>query len=151
MILNADTILHIKNISELLDQHLNSNATATIILTTNKGVPNEDAFFVDDSRKVIHSAESKPEYLSAEPLVWSWIRASSTGAIVFRTEFLKKFEWETWEKPLSIYWDIIPFLIKKWELYAYNNESHLFIDIGTPEKYFHVKNHEKEIFSIFEK
>lgn len=143
---NVDTVLYVKNLAELLAQHEKSGAMATIVLTTKKGVPNEGAFFVDENGKVVFSREARKEYGLVEPDEWAGFKASSTGTVIFKTDFLKSYDWQSGQKPLSVYRDLIPELIKQGGLYAYNNENNLFTDTGTPEKYYQIKKHEKKLF-----
>ena len=142
---NVDTVLYVKNLAELLAQHEKSSAIATIVLTTKTGVPNEGAFFVDENGKVVFSREARDEYGLVEPEEWAGFKASSTGTVIFKTDFLKSYDWQSGQKPLSVYRDLIPELIKQGGLYAYNNENNLFTDTGTPEKYHQIKRHEKKL------
>jgi len=143
---NVDTVLYVKNLAELLAQHEKSGAIATIVLTTKKGVPNEGAFFVDENGKVVFSREAREEYGLMEPKEWAGFKASSTGTVIFKIDFLKLYNWQSGQKPLSVYRDLIPELIRQGGLYAYNNENNLFTDTGTPEKYHQIKKHEKKLF-----
>ncbi len=143
---NVDTVLYIKNISELLAQHEKTEATATIVLTTKKDVPNEGAFFVDESGKVVFSKEGRKTDKLIEPENWSGLRASSTGVVIFKTDFLLSYDWQSGQGQLSVYRDLIPELIKQEKLYAYDNGDNLFTDTGTPESYKLIKNHEKKLF-----
>lgn len=143
---NVDTLLYAKDVGELLAQHEKSGAAATIVLSTRKGVPNEGAFFVDENGKVIFSKEARSEYGMEEPENWEGFRGSSTGALVFKVDVLKNFNWQSGSGLLSIYRDIVPELISQGKLFAYNNEDNFFTDMGTPDKYRQVKRHEKQIF-----
>ena len=143
---NVDTVLYVKNLTELLTQHEKSGATATIVLTTKKGVPNEGAFFVDENGKVIFSKEAGPEHGLIEPEGFQGLKASSTRAILFKKDFLTSYTWGSDQQPLSVYRDLIPELIVRGELYAYNNGDNLFTDIGTPETYQQIKRREKRLF-----
>lgn len=147
---NVDTVLYIQDLGELLAQHEKTGATATIVLTTKKGVPNEGAFFVDESGKVVFSGEARKERGLSEPEEWSGFRGSSTGTVIFNTDFLRSYDWQSGQESLSVYRDIIPELIKRGELYAYDNGKNLFTDTGTPEKYYQIKRHEKKLFGALE-
>jgi len=147
----VDTILYIKDIGELLLQHEKSGAIATTVLTTNKGVPNEDAFFVDADGKVVFSREARKEHGLIEPEGWSGFRGSSTGAVVLNTDFLQTHEWQPGSGRISVHGDIMPELIKKGQLFAYNNEENLFTDTGTPERYHKIKRHENKLFGALGK
>ncbi len=148
---NVDTILYIKNLSELLKQHYDTKAMATIVLTTRKGVPNENAFFVDNKGKVVFSKEASDYQNIREPNNWTGFRGSSAGTVVFKTDFLKTYPWKSGDSALSIYRDILPQLISNDKLYAYNNENNFFIDIGTPDSYKKVKRREGKLFNTIGK
>jgi len=143
---NVDTLLYIKDLEELLSQHERSGASATIVLSTRKGVPNEGAFFVDENGKVIFSKEARNEYGLEEPKNWDGFQGSSTGTLIFTAEYLRNFDWQPGAGSLSIYRDIILELINQGKLYAYNNENNFFTDTGTPEKYRQIKRHERKLF-----
>lgn len=142
---NVDTFLYVKDLAEFLAQHERSGAIATIVLTTKKGVPNEGAFFVDENGRVVFSQEAGEEYGLSKPQGWSGFRGSSTGVIIFNTDFLQSHWWQSGQKPLSIYRDLVPELIKSGGLYAYNNGNRLFVDIGTPEQYERVRRHQRKL------
>ncbi len=144
---NVDTLLVIKDVDELLQQHQKNNTTATIVLTTRKGVPNEGAFYVDQNGKVVYSKEGRNNLNIKQPKNWKGFRGSSTGLVIFQTNFLKNHPWQPGDQKLSVYKDLIPELIERGELYAYNNEDNLFIDIGTPKSYNQVKRRERRIFN----
>jgi NDP-sugar pyrophosphorylase family protein len=143
---NVDTLLYVKTINDLLKQHKKTKALATIVLTTKKGVPNEDAFFVDGNGKVIFSKESRSFDNSNEPINFKGYRGSSTGMVVFDKERLLNYRWQAGDGKLSIYGDIIPDLIQQGGLMAYNTGKVFFIDTGTPTNYKRIKRHEKKVF-----
>jgi NDP-sugar pyrophosphorylase family protein len=143
---NVDTLIAIKNMVDLINFHKEKNATGTIVLTTKKGVPNENAFYLDEQSKVIFSKEADIKHGLVEPENWQGLKASSTGIVIFSTDFLINHQWQPKDGDLSIYRDIIPELIKSGQFYGYNNENNLFIDIGTPENYIPVKKHEHKLF-----
>jgi len=140
---NVDTILLVDNFDKLLKQHNETNALGTIVLTTKKGVPNEGAFYVDENGKVIFSREARNQSSVKEPNNWTGFRGSSTGAIIFSTDFLKQYNWRAGDGRLSIYKDLVPELIEMGGLYAYDNENNFFMDVGTPDKYKQIKRHPK--------
>ncbi len=140
---NVDTILLVDNFDKLLKQHNETNALGTIVLTTKKGVPNEGAFYVDENGKVIFSREARNQSSVKEPNNWTGFRGSSTGAVIFSTDFLKQYNWKAGDGRLSIYKDLVPELIEMGGLYAYDNENNFFMDVGTPDKYKQIKRHPK--------
>ncbi|MFW0862484.1 MAG: nucleotidyltransferase family protein [Candidatus Komeilibacteria bacterium] len=146
LIENVDTVLYVDRLDSLLAQHEQSGATATIVLTTAKGVPNENAFFVDESGKVVYTKEGSSDE-QEEPKEWSGFRGSSTGMVIIDSNFIKSYDWSPGDSRLSVYRDMVPELIKRGLLFAYNNGDSLFADIGTPEKYKKFKRHEKQLFN----
>jgi NDP-sugar pyrophosphorylase family protein len=142
---NVDTLLH-ANLEQFIKQHINMKAIATIILTTKSNVPNEGAFFVDNNKNVIFSQEGRDNDDAIEPKEGFEFRGSSTGTIIFDTDFLRNYNWQTGDGKLSVYKNIIPELIKNGQLKAYNNEKNFFVDTGTPQKYKRIKNNEKRLF-----
>jgi NDP-sugar pyrophosphorylase family protein len=116
------------------------------VLTTKKGVPNENAFFVDENGKVVFTKEGGNKNIIKKLVNFKGYRGSSTGVVVFSKEFLLKYKWKTGNGRLSIYRDIVPELIKQEKLMAYNTGRVFFIDTGTPDRYRAVKRHEGSIF-----
>ncbi len=86
-----DTLLY-ADLEKFIRQHEDGGAMATIILTTKKGVPNEGAFFVDEGNNVVFSKEVRNKNDLVEPDNWSQFRGSSTGTIIFKTDFLRQRE-----------------------------------------------------------
>lgn len=142
---NVDTLIYIDNLPDLLEEHIKNKATATIVLTELKGVPNEGAFLVADNGQVIFSREGRNQENSPEPEGWQGFRGSSTGVVVFDTAAVINYPWQEGDGPLSIYKDILPDLIKSGGLYAYNNGKNLFKDIGTEPDYLQAKRHEDKL------
>lgn len=130
LVQNVDTILDI-DLQEFTRQFAlkqKIGGVASIALTLNRGVPNEDAFAVDSQGKVVYSAEFKDEDIA--PVKGNY-RASSTGAVVIDPDFLRRQSWASNDGLLSLYRDC---LHRAWEhdaLYAYNNGQRFFRDIGT--------------------
>lgn len=143
---NVDTLLYVDTLSELIKQHNLTKAKVTIVLTTKKGVPNENAFFVDRDNRVVFSREAADEYKLKEPDSFVGYQGSSTGMVIFDKDLLLKYNWQPGDGRLSIYRDMIPELIKERKLMAYNTEKVFFVDTGTVKTYDRVKRHEKKVF-----
>lgn len=62
-------------------------------------------------------------------------RASSTGAVILKTEFVQDLKWSTEDGPISLYKDILGQALAQGELKAFNNGHLFFIDIGTVDNY----------------
>ncbi len=115
----------------LLEEHKKSGLAATIVLTHRPGVPNEDAWFVNEDNKIIKTLEADDDGIETEDeFIY---RASSTGMVVFNTEWLRNYE--NTGKAISIYSDMLPELIEQSQLGAYDNKDYLFYDVGTPERF----------------
>jgi NDP-sugar pyrophosphorylase family protein len=141
LVANVDTLINIDNPQDLLEQHISKGAVATIVLTSLKNVPNAGAFLVDDSGRVVFTRESRDQDLTFDQENWTGKRASSTGVVVLNTQAIIDYPWQTGDKPLSIYKDMLPRLIQSESLYAYDNGQNLFTDVGTAEPYSQVKRH----------
>jgi NDP-sugar pyrophosphorylase family protein len=130
-IANVDTILEWSEASAVV-AHRTSGADLTILLTLNKGVPNEDAFYVSDDNRVLYSAESTRNPRSVEVAkTTASFRGSSTGSMVIGTAFLKEIEWRPDDGALSLYKDVVAAALMKGKLFAYSNGGNFFIDVGT--------------------
>ena len=60
-------------------------------------------------------------------------RGSSTGSLVVETALLQNLPWTPKDGPLSLYHDIVGSALVRGAVYAYNNGTGLFTDVGTPE------------------
>jgi NDP-sugar pyrophosphorylase family protein len=129
MVKNVDTVLDIDH-DEFLDQHRQSGGGLTIALTQNRGVPNQDAFYVAGNSRVLYSAEAAAnqidETTAAQQAAW---RGSSTGAIIVDRELLHDMPDD--DEPLSLYRDVVGFALGQGALSAYNNHDKFFLDVGT--------------------
>lgn len=129
----GDTILDC-DFEALRDAHQRHHGTATLALTRRTGVPNEGAFAVGFDGRVLASAEGDDYHPPAANAV-AW-RGSSTGAlIVERSELVRECA-EALEanasESLSLERVVIPRLIARRVLYAFDNGERMFLDIGTP-------------------
>jgi NDP-sugar pyrophosphorylase family protein len=128
---NVDTILNI-SLESFLQEHNDKGGLgriATIALTLNKGVPNEDAFAVSESNVVMSCKEfSEFEESLTIPVKY---RASSTGAVVVSTRFLRSIPWQTNDGQLSLYRNILKDAWEVGGLFSYDNGKKFFRDIGT--------------------
>ncbi len=116
----------------LLEQHEQSGMLATIVLTRRRGVPNENAWFINGDNVVVKTLEDGSN--QGEAQTDDLHRASSTGIVVFNTQWLRQYEIES-DEPISIYSAMLPQLIKERKLGAYENDESLFYDIGTPQNF----------------
>ncbi len=126
LVCNVDTILDISYEEFLRSQ--SAQALATIALTRTSGVPNQDAFWIGDRSKVVRNDESGT--VSQEPTDTKY-RASSTGSVLLRTDFLQTIDWSPGDGQLSLYKDILAEAEQRDGLYAYDNSLRFFRDIGT--------------------
>ncbi len=65
---------------------------------------------------------------------YEW-EGSSTGAVIFNTDFLQDLARKWNGSPQSVYRDVLPEMVKNNQVSAYNNGGKFFIDVGTPENY----------------
>lgn len=131
LVQNVDTILDI-DIGVFLHEFIDKREPgriATIALTLNRGVPNEDAYAVTEQGRVLYSKEfcdhGEMDGGSAE------YRGSSTGAVAIKADFLRQSSWLPKDGQLSLYRHILKDAWKYGGLFAYNNGAKFFRDIGT--------------------
>lgn len=139
---DTDSPIFIQNVDTVLDIDIDDfgryytvcrelGARACLAVTTNKGVPNENAFTIDYSGKVICSREFNAE---TDNILTNGnaFNASSTGAVIVDPDSLRDIKWDRGsEGQYSIYSDYLKTVSDKDALYAYNNGSKFFRDIGT--------------------
>lgn len=128
---NVDTILDIDlgSFLKIYNAQKRLGSIATIALTLNRGVPNEDAYAVSGLGSVQDSKEfNNDEYTNGNPLKY---RASSTGAVAIEAEFLRNYCWQLTDGQLSLYKQILKGAWEAGGLFAYNNGTKFFRDIGT--------------------
>lgn len=142
LIINVDTLLDIKE-SKLINFHRTSSADISIALTLNRGVPNEDAFYVDATDRILYSAEATTNPITLEAALGRCAyRASSTGTLVAKTEMLRSYPWDPGQGDISLYKDIVGAAIARQAMAGYNNGEGLFIDVGTVSTWHEVQeNH----------
>lgn len=134
LLLNGDTIVDFP-IFEAIQEHLHCNSNCTVILTRLPNVPNEGAFLVGKHKKILSSLEANNENesialdYSENQIAW---RGSSTGTILFKNEFLKKFTFH--DGHLSLEKELLPKLIQSGKVVAFDNHERCFHDFGTPER-----------------
>lgn len=138
LINNVDTLLDVDEGSLLL-QHQKSGAEATIVLTTRAGVPNQGAFIVDATNRVVANREAGTTIDEiAPPKKYVW-QGSSTGMVVMNTGFL--IQKEDLKQPASLYKDLLGEIGCHQGLYGYDNGQRFFMDVGTPDTYSKMQRH----------
>lgn len=143
VVFNGDTVLDIP-INKMIAMHNDFNASCTVALTRLQGVQNENAIWVGESCRVVHSQESSlstGDRCDMQLVKW---KGSSTGAYVFQTDYLKK---SLFEGLNSLEKEIVPIAIDERVVYAFDNESRFFCDFGTPERYRQLVKSNSEIVS----
>jgi NDP-sugar pyrophosphorylase family protein len=131
IIANVDTLIDL-DIMAVRDHHLERDRAITIVLTHNRGVPNENAFFVGPDDEVLYTHEAAVNPVSeSEARRWTAYRASSTGVLAVRAQFLRDLAWTPQDGPLSLYKDIMMAALAQRSVSAYNNQVSLFVDVGT--------------------
>lgn len=131
LVQNVDTILDIP-LPEFEKEHRylanKFGASATIALTRNKGVKNQDAFLVHaHSGQVLQSAELGDQHPEApQPGEYT---ASSTGAVALSAEFLRTYK--VGDGQVSLYSELLKQSHMGGGLFAYDNSTRFFRDVGT--------------------
>lgn len=128
---NVDSIVDIDE-RDFVDFHISHSGAITIALTQNKGVPNQDAFLVNQHGQILHSRESAHNPVDLEEAAKRTnSRGSSTGMLVIDILFLESIKWQPADGPLSIYRDIIGQALVARSMYSYDNGTKAFMDVGT--------------------
>lgn len=157
LLLQGDTVLDVP-LQQLISDHEQSQAVATIVLSRVAGVPNEGAFFVDQQQRVLRSLEASPQHEAGcwlrQDVAW---RGSSTGAIVFRRDTLlalpicdtlRTRRYGT-SGAASLEQELLPDLIRRGLLRAFDNKDRFFLDIGTPERLADLHTHPGIVSHIY--
>lgn len=132
LVTNVDTILEINEVG-FFAWHNTKRAALTIALTRNRNVPNQDAFYVNETGRVVYSEEAAKNPIDQiHASCAASYRGSSTGALIVSKEMLVDFPWEPREGPLSLYRDVVGSAVEHETIYAYDNGDRLFTDVGTP-------------------
>ena len=131
LVVNVDTLLDIDE-AEFLAFHRENGGELSIALTKNRGVPNEDAYYVGANGEILYSAEATTNNMSAEVALGRCsYRGSSTGALIASKDAISKVDWQPEDGELSIYRDIVASAIGREAMFGFNNGEGLFIDVGT--------------------
>lgn len=131
MVQNVDTILEIDH-ANFSAHHQEHDSALSIALTTQRNVPNQDAFMVATDGIVLFSEEAKRKVSAPLESEVAYL-ASSTGALMIDRSYLESLNWRQADGQLSLYSDVVGDAIGKRELSAYYNGDNFFLDVGTPE------------------
>lgn len=123
---NGDTIVDL-DLPALLRRGERATGSAVIVLTRRGGVPNEGAWYVDAGGTVLASREAIPA--PATPPDYAW-RGSSTGVLLLRRSLLATYR--PADAP-DLYTTILPSLIARRRMRAFDNGTRYFLDFGTPQ------------------
>lgn len=126
MVWNGDTIVEL-DVPDLLSHGERAEGSAVIVLTRRLDAPNNGAWYVDAGRTVVASLEAVPK--PAAPVDFTW-RGSSTGVLLLSKSLLSAYQ--PGQAP-DLYSSILPVLIARRKLKAYDNGRRYFIDFGTPQ------------------
>lgn len=123
---NGDTIVEL-DVPDLLGHGERAEGGAIIVLTRRLDAPNNGAWYVDANRTIIASLEAVPKPVA--PIDFTW-RGSSTGVLLLRKSLLTGYQ----ARPApDLYSSILPLLIARRKLKAYDNGRRYFLDFGTPQ------------------
>lgn len=130
-ITNTDVLLDI-NEGTFLNFHREHAGELSIAVTLNRGVPNQDAYYVGQDGRVIYCAEAHQNPIpEVEASKLAAYRGSSTGALIANKEMLQSLDWQPQDGTLSLYGSIVASALEHGSMYAYNNGHRLFTDVGT--------------------
>lgn len=139
---NGDTVVNL-DLRALLAFAEEDPGQGVVVLTRRTGVPNEGAFYVSGDTSVLASLEAAvPQPL---PTAFAW-RGSSSGVLILRKRLLAAF---SSARPLSLEGDILPNLIIRRRLRAFDNGMRYFLDFGTREGLTQLRRDERLLRSRF--
>lgn len=131
LVVNADTFLALP-VRQMVAAHDSRERDLTIALTGIRGVPNEDAFWMASDHLILHNSEQDQNVSTAAAVqIHAAYRASSAGATLLTTAFLKRNPWRPIDGPLSFYREIVGAAVIGRRAYAFHNGQRPFVDVGT--------------------
>jgi NDP-sugar pyrophosphorylase family protein len=141
VICNGDTVLNIDLRAVLAFQN-EAPDRGVIVLTRRRGVPNENAIVVGNDNVVTASFEAAHPPAGVPPCSW---RGSATGTFVLHHGLL---EGINRDGPLSLEQDLLPVLIERRMLRAFDNGLRYFLDFGTPDRLAQLRREHEAILRV---
>lgn len=123
---NGDTIVDL-DLPALLAHSRQNAGSGVIVLTQRPDAPNHNAWYVGADGTVLATMEAAPT--PPPPAVYAW-RGSSTGVLLLTKSLLAAYR--SGEAP-DLYTAILPSLIARRQVTAYDNGNRYFLDFGTPQ------------------
>jgi len=130
LIKNVDTFLDIDD-SKFIGFHESTGNPLSIALTSRSDVPNKGAYRINHTGKVIYCAEVTPIFNNQNGDGNNCKEMSSTGAIVLDTELLDEIRWSPEDGQLSLYKDVVGYVLARYAVSMYDNAERFFRDVGT--------------------
>jgi NDP-sugar pyrophosphorylase family protein len=124
---NGDTIVDL-DLPGLLAYGRQNAGSGVIVLTRRPDAPNLNAWYVDADGTVLATLEAAPPR-PPPPAGYAW-RGSSTGVLLLTKALLAAYR--PGETP-DLYAAILPALVGRRQLTAYDNGTRYFLDFGTPQ------------------
>ncbi|MGH8902892.1 MAG: hypothetical protein ACRDYA_14790 [Egibacteraceae bacterium] len=140
VVCNGDTVLDI-DIRAVLTFQDEAPDRGVTVLTRRRGVPNENAI-VDDDNVVTASFEAARPPTGAPPCSW---RGSATGTLVLHHGLLEEINQDG---PSSLEQDVLPVLIERRMLPAFDNSLRYFLDFRTPDRLAQLRREHKAILRV---
>jgi NDP-sugar pyrophosphorylase family protein len=146
----GDTIVDCP-LQDLVRFHESHGREVTLVLSRRENAPNPNAFWVDSDGVVIHSSEGADQSAPLpESSTVSW-RGASTGLLLVNTDALRRAatflpaKAQVGQPTFERY--LLPALIERAAVMAFDNGARLFIDIGTPQRLAYARRHSSQILS----
>lgn len=149
LVTNVDTVLELE-VDKLAQVHAASGNDMTIALTHIPGVPNYNQYFLDANGKVIYCGEVE-NGIETEPnaLDNTVLRASSMGAVMIKTDFLRSVDWTAEDGPLSVYSDLVGLSLNRGTLGGFDSGNAFMLDVGTEPSYGKARATENNILDPY--
>ncbi|HEX5495872.1 MAG TPA: NTP transferase domain-containing protein [Mycobacteriales bacterium] len=123
---NGDTVVDL-DLPDLFRCGEQATGSAVIALTRRGGVPNQGAWYVDAGGTVLATREAVPAHPEPSSYVW---RGSSTGVLLLRRSLLAAYHPDG---APDLFTTILPALIARRRLKAFDNGTRYFLDFGTSQ------------------
>lgn len=141
VVCNGDTVLDI-DLRAVLAFQGEAPDRGVIVLTRRRGVPNENAIVVNDDNVVTASFEAAHPPAGVPPCSW---RGSATGTLVLHHSLLEGIDRSG---PSSLEQDLLPVLIERRMLRAFDNGLRYVLDFGTPDRLAQLRREHKAILRV---
>jgi NDP-sugar pyrophosphorylase family protein len=134
LVINVDTVIDL-NIDTFIKSHVLDN-DITIALTQTPGLKNYQCYGLNMNAQAIYCGELQSDIPRGSPSDSDIaLRATSMGALIISTEFMRSASWGAPEAEFSLYTDVIGESFKRRTLGGFDACNAFTLDVGTESTY----------------